>query len=192
MSTPNNVAVVHLLFALTTAGFFMVGTFGSQFNVTLFTTTIRTYLYMQTGGGVTMYFAGHENALFGCSTPVIIADIALASGVVGAALSLVAAALSMGLLTSPSSTALKKTLTVTRLLIHVASMFFVCFVIAFYTADFCGYTFAYSDNWTVDYGFIFAMILLGELLCWPLVEFIAVRSSRNTGLGGEGMPLNNY
>ena len=84
-----SLGVVNLVFSFTLTAFFLVGTFGSQFKINTLSDTFRTYLYKQTSGDLTVYFAGHPDALFGCSTPTIIFGLAIAAGVIGTALSLI-------------------------------------------------------------------------------------------------------
>ena len=135
MSTPQKVAILHIMFAAVATAFFMLGALGSQMTCTQSMLTSVVYLFKGTGGGVTVYWKRGD---FQCPVIFDVMTVALSFGVIGAALCLCAVGLSVGLLVSPSSASLKAVLNAVRFLIKIASAVLFCLVIAFYTAGFCG------------------------------------------------------
>lgn len=155
-----------------------VGTFGSQYIMTLEDTPVfRFYFYKQTADGETVYFADlGPNAFGGCTARLNIVNAALAMGVIGCASMLAALTSAILLVKSPASPPITL---VSRSSQCLASLFIaLCITLAsaLYRGSFCDES-PIKELFGLDYGFIVLILSLALMAVLNILECVWRRSN---------------
>ena len=153
-----------------------IGTFGSQYIMTLEETPIlRFYLYKETSDGETTYFTELGDSAFGgCMERLNLLNATLATGVIGCASMLVALTSAIFLIRNPNSGPLVWTSRASQFLALVSIALCIVLDSVSYRVRFCDDVSAMKELFGLDYGFvviIFSTALLAVLNIFELAAW---------------------